>query len=109
MICIYHSRDLDGHTSGAIVKRWHEQFNTDPKDVLKLIGYDYGQPVPYDQIPAGEAVVMIDVSLKMPEMAKLAIHSGHQFTWIDHHASAIKDFREYPVISSGHICPRAGS
>jgi hypothetical protein len=22
---------------------------------------------------------------------------------------AIKDFREYPVISSGHICPRAGS
>jgi len=83
MICIYNSRDLDGYTSGFIVKR---KFSD-----AKLIGYDYGKPIPWDQIPAGEPVVMIDVSFGMPDMLKMAMHSGN-FTWIDHHISAIKEF-----------------
>ncbi len=87
MICIYHSRDLDGHTSAVIVKRKYPD--------AKLIGYDYGQPVPYDQIPAGEPVIMIDVSLKMPEMCELARHTNWQLTWIDHHISAINEYNAF--------------
>lgn len=83
MICIYHSRDLDGYTSGFIVKRKYPE--------AKLIGYDYGKPIPWDQIPAGEPVIMIDVSLGMTDMLKMALHSG-DFTWIDHHISAINEF-----------------
>ncbi len=87
MICIYHSRDLDGHTSGAIVKLKYPD--------AKLIGYDYGHPIPYDQIPLGEPVIMIDVSLKMPEMHELAKHSNWQLTWIDHHISAINEYKSF--------------
>src|SRR3972149_4780364 len=101
MICIYHSRDLDGFTGGAIVKKWHDEFNDYPDNVgkgeLKLIGYDYGQPVPYDQIPTGETVIMIDVSLKMPDMLKLSEHLGSwkQLIWIAHHISAIKEYEAF--------------
>lgn len=89
MICIYHSRDLDGYTSGFIVKRKY------PDAVL--IGYDYGQPIPWDKLPKGEPVIMIDVSLSMTDMLKLAMHSG-DLTWIDHHISAINEFnsRSWP-------------
>lgn len=87
MICIYHSRDLDGFASGAIVKLFYPD--------AKLIGFDYGEKLPMDQIPSGEKIVMIDVSLPMQEMDTLAAHSGWQLTWIDHHISAIKDFEKY--------------
>lgn len=83
MIVIYHSRDLDGFCSGAIVKKKYPN--------AKLIGYDYGQPFPWEEIPFGEPVIMIDVSLPMDDMFKLADLSGN-FTWIDHHKSAIEDF-----------------
>lgn len=92
MICIYHSRDLDGWMSAAIVKHWHENVKLHPdglgKSNLTLIGWDYGQPIP--EIPDNEkAVVMVDVSWPKEEMEKLK--DGHYFLWIDHHISAIKE------------------
>lgn len=83
MICYYHNRDLDGFCSGAIM---HRKF---PE--AQFIGYDYGQP--FEQI-VGEEIIMADVSLPMPTMSKVAqLSTG--FTWIDHHASAIKDFTDF--------------
>lgn len=87
MICIYHSRDLDGFTSGAIVKRRY------PDAVL--IGYDYGEELSMDKIPAGEPIIMVDVSMPMDKMLSLANRSHNKFTWIDHHASAIKDYEKF--------------
>lgn len=84
-ICLYHSRDLDGLCSGAIVKRAVPQ--------AELIGYDYGEPLP--EIPNGSVVIMIDVSLPMKEMILLA-RRCHHFKWIDHHASAIGDYNATP-------------
>lgn len=95
MICIYHSKDLDGYCSGAIVKRKYPD--------AKLIGYDYGQEFPWEEIPVGEPVIMIDVSLPMVGMSKLSIHSGQNFTWIDHHISAINDFRNFKDIELNSI------
>lgn len=86
MICIYHSRDLDGYSSAAIIKLKYPE--------AKLIGFDYGQTLPMHQIPAGEEVIMVDVSLPMAEMKHLAVHAG-KLTWIDHHKSAIDDFHAY--------------
>lgn len=87
MICIYHSRDFDGWCSAAIVKRKYPD--------VKLVGFDYGEKLPMEKIPAGEPIIMIDVSLPMPEMASLSTHSGQMLTWVDHHISAINDFRNY--------------
>jgi oligoribonuclease NrnB/cAMP/cGMP phosphodiesterase (DHH superfamily) len=87
MICIYHSKDLDGYCSGAIVKRKYPD--------CELIGFDYGDNY-YDlfnKIPEGEEVIMIDVSLTMAGMLNMAARTNEKLTWIDHHISAINYFK----------------
>ncbi len=85
MIIIYHSKDLDGFASGAICKRKYPD--------AKLIGYDYGQDFPWAEVPEGEPVIMVDVSLGMVEMDELA--DRNPLTWIDHHILAIKALAVY--------------
>ncbi len=76
MICIYHSRDLDGWMSAAIVKLVYPE--------IKLIGWDYGEPIPDLSF---KEVIMVDVSFPKETMAD----NANRLTWIDHHISAIKD------------------
>lgn len=89
MIAIYHSRDLDGYTSGAIIKLKYPE--------ATLIGYDYGEEFPWDRINEEEDVIMIDVSLPMEDMLKIGRRIQGQFTWIDHHISAINDYKKFLV------------
>ncbi len=86
MICIYHSKDLDGYASGAIVKLKYP-------DAI-MVGYDYGQPISFEEF-IGQDVIMIDVSWPMKDMFKLATLCN--LTWIDHHASAINDFHKWSM------------
>lgn len=79
MKCFYHSADLDGVCSGAIV---HQAF---PE--CEMIGFDYGQQVPWASIKPGEVVYMVDVSLPPHEMKRL--NEAAQLVWIDHHADKI--------------------
>ena len=85
MICLYHSKDLDGYCSGAIVKRRYPE--------CKLIGWDYKDPIPDMMQFAGEQVIMIDISFPMEYMDILANFSS-SVVWIDHHLSAKKDWDE---------------
>jgi uncharacterized protein len=78
MICIYHSRDLDGWMSAAIVKLKYSD--------VKLIGWDYGQPIPV--LDPTQAIIMVDISFPKEEMKVIA---GQGLVWIDHHISAIKE------------------
>lgn len=84
MIGYYHNRDLDGFSSGAIMKRKFPN--------AEFIGYDYGQPF---EMPIGVPVMMADVSLPMTTMFKVAQASNFQFLWIDHHASAIQEYENW--------------
>lgn len=100
MICIYHSRDLDGWMSAAIVKLWHhktEPINpvTGMIEPLKLIGWDYGNPIPSNL--KDNMLVMADISFPQPEMFMLWRTYKENFIWIDHHASAIRDNTEINV------------
>jgi oligoribonuclease NrnB/cAMP/cGMP phosphodiesterase (DHH superfamily) len=85
MIGVYHNRDLDGFTSGAIIKLKYPD--------AKMVGYDYG--LPFEQEVTGEPIIMADVSLPMKTMVKIAQLSNWQLTWIDHHISAINDYKEF--------------
>jgi len=85
MIGVYHNRDLDGFTSGAIIKLKYPD--------AKMVGYDYGQP--FEQEATGEPIIMADISLPMKTMVKIAQLSNWQLTWIDHHISAINDYKEF--------------
>jgi len=86
-ICFFHSADLDGHCSGAIVK--HEM-----GDAVELRGINHGNPFPWDEVH-GRDVIMVDFSLQpFSDMVLLHKVSSH-LTWIDHHKSAIDDYNAY--------------
>lgn len=83
--CFYHSADLDGHCSGAIVKY---RF---PDAVMHPI--NYGDPFPWDEIKEDDEVYMVDFALQPPvEMEKLIKSYSRKLVWIDHHKSAIDSY-----------------
>lgn len=85
MICIYHSKDLDGQSSAAIVKK---RFNG-----VELIGYDYGDPIPTPR--PNEPLIIVDVSFPMDIMLKMSEERGMDLTWIDHHIKSIKEYEGF--------------
>lgn len=94
MICIYHSRDLDGWCSAAIVKLWHSKYRTNE---LTLIGWDYGQPIP--EIPINTEVVMVDISFAVDTME--ALLANNNLEWCDHHISAINTMKDRGIDPHG--------
>lgn len=107
--CVYHSTDLDGKMSAAIVKHWflkqnvnglsnyfcfdldktNNPYDNNSAETLDFIGYTYGQPIP--DLSKYDKVIMVDISFDNMSMFYLANESGSKFMWIDHHISAIKD------------------
>ena len=87
MYVIYHSRDLDGQMSAAIVLK-HAKENK-YHTTIDFIGWDYGDPIP--KLEKGRRIVMCDIAFPIEEMYKLCDLSEGSFVWIDHHASAIKE------------------
>ena len=88
VIGVYHSKDLDGVCSGAIIKLKY------PNAIL--VPYDYGENL-LPHVQEGVPIIMADVSVPRDIMSALASLSNNRFTWIDHHKSAIHDFSENPV------------
>ena len=82
MIGIYHSRDLDGLCSGAIIRLAYPN--------CKMIGWDYGQPYPI--IDGTEIVIMADISFSIEEMMRITKLLGNRLTIIDHHQRFINDY-----------------
>jgi uncharacterized protein len=86
MKCFFHSADLDGHCSGAIVKHRFP--------ACEMIGIDYGQPFPFETVKVDETVYMVDFSLQ-PFEEMVELNSICNLTWIDHHKSAMLDWEEW--------------
>ena len=78
-LCFYHN-DADGRSSAAIVRR---ALGSD----TRLYEINYGDLVPWELVDQAEHIIMVDFSLPLADMQRLA--SGRRFTWIDHHLSAI--------------------
>jgi len=94
-ICFYHSADLDGLCSGAIVLR------NNPG--CEMFGIDYGQELPWSKVKDRD-VIMVDFHLEPhSDMHRLA-RECKSLVWVDHHASAIKDQDENPVDGDHVTC-----
>ena len=89
-VCLYHSADLDGKCSGAIVKKIYPN--------CQLYGIDYGQPCPWDLIK-DKTVIIVDFSFPIETMIKL--NQISDLIWIDHHISAIKELEKSGVKIKG--------
>jgi oligoribonuclease NrnB/cAMP/cGMP phosphodiesterase (DHH superfamily) len=83
-ICLHHN-DTDGRASAAIVRK---ALGSD----VWLCEMDYGDSLPLERILSADHIVLVDFSLPKEEMIQLA--SYHQFTWIDHHKSAIEELAD---------------
>ncbi len=84
MLCIYHIADNDGKGSAAIVR------NKFPS--AEFFGYNYGMNIPEDKIAQHEEIILCDISFPMDYMFEL--NKTKDFTWIDHHISAIRCYEE---------------
>ena len=85
MICIYHKSDLDGQCSAAIVKFRYPD--------CEVIGMDYSNKFPWYKIFSDQIVFMVDFHLQpFEDMVRLA--KSCKFTWIDHHESAVEDYKK---------------
>lgn len=110
-VVIYHSRDLDGWMSGAIVKLWWEKNNSngifydnpykgdcsiiagkENEISLTMFGYDYGNEIP--NLSKYDKVIMCDISFPIKNMIELGNRLHMNFIYIDHHISAILPIEE---------------
>ena len=92
MKCFYHSADLDGHCSGAIIKREFPQ--------CEMIGINYGQEFPWEKIEPGESVAMVDFTLQpFDQMERL--NGICNLIWIDHHKTEVEEARNRGVNIQG--------
>lgn len=90
MICIYHSRDLDGWMSAAIVKLKFPD--------VELIGWDYGQPIPELNPESESDLIIVDVSFSPETM--YALNDAFNLIWCDHHKSALQSVYDYKVANN---------
>lgn len=88
---VYHSIDLDGWMSAAIVKHWFNSTieRNESTNTLELIGYNYNQDIP--DLSEFDKVIMCDISFPFKETSELVERLGLNFIWLDHHISAIKE------------------
>ena len=77
ILCLHHN-DSDGRASGAIVRYALGS-------QVQLFEIDYGEPVPWERIQVAERVIIVDYSLSILEMQRIA--ADHELIWIDHHIS----------------------
>lgn len=81
MICFYHSSDLDGQCSGAIVKYMYPN--------CEMLPINYGQKFPWDRVQE-QFVLMVDFSLQ-PFSDMVQLNRCAELVWIDHHETSMKE------------------
>ncbi len=92
MKCFYHKSDLDGQCSGAIVKLKFPE--------CEMIGIQYGDPFPWENVIPGEAVWMVDFSLQ-PFGDMIRLSNLAELYWMDHHKSSLDEAYEWKFMASG--------
>lgn len=97
-ICFYHSADLDGLCSGALIKYYNPE--------VELIGIDYNQKTD-DEIFSicknANKVFLVDFSFSIDLMKK--IRDVTEFIWIDHHKSIINEAIDKGFYTKGLLTP----
>lgn len=87
MKCFYHSSDLDGHCSAAIVALAYPE--------CEMIPINYEDDFPWDRIEQDEIVYMVDFGLQ-PFEQMIDLHDRATLIWIDHHKTAINEAANQP-------------
>lgn len=92
MIVLHHD-DSDGRLAAYIVARRAVQGSIS-SDTATFIEMTYDKQVPFDKIPKGETVWIVDFSIPPGDMKKL-LKITPNVIWIDHHKSAIERYADW--------------
>ena len=88
---IYHSKDTDGHFSGAVLKYKYPD--------IELRGWDYKDPVPsFESMKEYDEVILIDITFPFDILQELGTRT--KLTVIDHHVSFKKQVDDFPFPTS---------
>lgn len=86
---IVHHNDADGYAAAYLA-----YFYEDNSDEVEFIEMNYDREFPFDEINKDEKVIIVDFSLNIPDMVKLA-NITTNIIWIDHHKSAIEKYKDF--------------
>lgn len=96
-LCIYHSADMDGRASAAMIYRAFGAY---------CEGYNYNCPVDVPlylrRFPNLEKVYVVDYSLEENEIMNF-LNSGISIVWCDHHKTAFKKFADMEIYKHIHF------
>lgn len=88
---IFYHNDLDGKCAAFWV-----MCSTETQDKrINLHEINYGMHFPIDEIKENEEIYIVDYSITPAEMEDL-LKITNNVTWIDHHISAIKRYKDFP-------------
>ena len=83
----YHSKDTDGHFSGAVLKYKYPD--------IELRGWDYKDEVPsFESMEGYDEVILIDITFPLDTLLELGTKT--KLTVIDHHISFKKQVDNFP-------------
>ena len=90
---IYHSADLDGMCSAAIMKKFFNTRLENKNTQTDFIGWNYGEELPIlDQYTN---IIMADISFPADVMKEL--HRTKNLIWIDHHKAIIEELEPLKI------------
>lgn len=98
-LCVYHSADMDGWCSGAIVNK-HCGYD------VKFKGFNYSPNFNVQEFIEKyedcDTIYIVDYSFKLKDLGEL-LKSGYDIVWIDHHKSAIEEYAKSGFFKSKKI------
>ena len=94
MKIFYHSADLDGACSGAIVKHRFSEATLHP--------INYGDPFPWENIVPGEGVWLVDFCLETREDME-RLNEISNLIWIDHHKTSVEAMERHGWNFAGEV------
>lgn len=106
-LCVYHSSDMDGWCSGALVNQaYAEHSNTSV--LFKGLNYnpkfnidDFIKMYPHSQY---DMIYIVDYSFKLNELKKL-LDCGYEIVWCDHHETAIQEYAKSGLFTPSKFKP----
>lgn len=91
MIKVFMHNDLDGYSSGYLVGKYFKEIGRE--DIAYSV-MSYDTEFPINEINKNDEVYIVDYHIN-PELLEEAINKAKELVWIDHHVSAINEYKEY--------------